>query len=110
MGDDFREGKFELLALPKMKLKGYGEVSWCGLNGIIASVQEMERAREDIEILLNAVWHRAVIDFGCVSSGILWIKFRFSRIKVCVVVVYGPNEGDSEERDRFWNDIIIIIY
>ena len=32
-------------------------------------------------------------------------KFKFSRVKVCVVVGYGPNEGDVEERNRFWNDM-----
>ena len=37
-------------------------------------------------------------------SRILFIKFRFSKVKVCVVVGYGPNE-DDEERDRFWNDM-----
>ena len=47
----------------------------------------------------------AVIDFGCVSSRILWMNFKFSRIKVCVVVEYSPSEGDGEERDRFWNDM-----
>ena len=43
------------------------------------------------------------MDFGCVISRILWIKFKFSRVKVCVVVAYKVNEGDGEERDRFWN-------
>ena len=46
----------------------------------------MERARKGVAVLLNDVWHIAVIDFGCVSPRILWIKFRFSRVKVCVVV------------------------
>ena len=64
----FREGKFELLALTETKLRGNGEVSWCGVNGIITSVQEMERAREGMTILLKNVWHSAVIDFGCISS------------------------------------------
>ena len=27
------------------------------------------------------------------------VLFRFSRVKVCVVVGYGPNEGNAEERD-----------
>ena len=80
--DVFREGKFELLALTEMKLKGNGEVSWCGVNGIIAGVQEMERTREGVAILLNDVWHSAVVDYGCVSSRILWIKLNFSRVKV----------------------------
>ena len=71
MVDVFREGKFELLALMEMKLEGNGKVSWCRLNGIIAGVQEMERAREVVATMLNDVWHSAVIDFGCVSSRIL---------------------------------------
>ena len=65
----------------------------------------MERAREGVAILLKDVWHSAVIDFGCVNSRILWIKFKFYRIKVCVVLGYGPSEGDVEERDRFWSDM-----
>ena len=47
----------------------------------------MERAWEEVAILLNDVWHS-----GCVSSRILWIKFKFSRVKVCVV-------------EWFWNDL-----
>ena len=82
-------------------LKRNGEALWCGVNGIIAGVQEMERASEGVSILLNDVWHCAVVDFGCVSFRILWMKFMFSRVKFCVVVGYGPNEGDGEEKDRF---------
>ena len=55
--------------------------------------------------MFSEKWHSAVIDFGCVSSKILWIKFKFSRVIVCVVVGYGSNEGDCEERDRFWTDM-----
>ena len=51
------------------------------------------------------MWQSAVVDFGSVSSRILWIKFKFSRVKVFVVVGYGPNEGDGEEREWFWNDM-----
>ena len=73
--DVFREGKIELLALTETKLKGNRGVSWCGVNGIIAGVKEIERAREGVGI-------------ECLSSRILWIKFRFSRVKVCMVVGY----------------------
>ena len=72
-------------------MKGKREVSWCEVNGIIVGVQEMERGREGMAVLLNDVWHSAVINFGCVSSIILWIKFKFSRVKVYVVVAYDPN-------------------
>ena len=53
MVDVFREGKFQLLGLTQTK--GNGEVSWCRVNGIIAGVQEMERARKGVAILLNDV-------------------------------------------------------
>ena len=53
------------------KLKGEGEVSWVGVNGIISGVQEMERVRERVAVLLNDVWHSAVLKYECVSSRIL---------------------------------------
>ena len=53
MVDVFREGKFELLASTETKLKENGEVSWCGVNVIISGVQDMERAREGLAVLLN---------------------------------------------------------
>ena len=81
----------------------------CRVNGIIAGVQEMERAKEEVAILLNDLYHSAGIDFICVSSRVLWIKFKFSRVKICLVVRYGPNEGNGEERDRLWNDMYRIL-
>ena len=78
----FRKGKFKFLAMTEMKLKGNREVSLCGVNDIIASVREMERAREGMAILFSDVWHTVVKDFGFVSSTILWIKFKFSRVKI----------------------------
>ena len=77
MVDVFRMGNFELLALTETKLKSNEEVSWFGLNDIITGIQKMERAREGVAILFNDVWHIAVIDFRCVNSRILWIKFNF---------------------------------
>ena len=97
--DIFKKENFELLALTETKLKGEGEVSWCKVNGIISGVQEMERARKGVSILLNDVWHSAVLKSGCVSSRVLWIKFRFLEVKGCVLVGYGPNEGLGEARD-----------
>ena len=66
----------------------------------------MERTRERVAILLNDVRHSAVIDFRCVSSRILWIKFKLSRVKVCVVVGYNPSEGDSEERENDYGRVV----
>ena len=61
-------------------MKGKGEVSWSGVNVIFAGVQEMERAREGVAVLLNDVWHSAVVKYRCVSSRILWIKLKFSNL------------------------------
>ena len=63
--DIFKVGKFELLALTETKLKGNGEVPWCRVNGIIAGVQEMERAREGVAILSNDMWQSGVVNVGC---------------------------------------------
>ena len=52
-------------------MKGNGEVLWCGVNGIIADVQEMERARKGVAILLNYVWYSIVVDFLYVSFRII---------------------------------------
>ena len=84
-------------------MKGNGEVLWFGVNGIIAVFRRWKEL--GVAVPLNDMWHSAVIDFGCVSSRILWIKFKFSRVKVCVVVGYCPNEGIGEEMERFWNDM-----
>ena len=51
-----------------------GLFSWCGVNGIITSVQEIERARKGVGVLMNNEWHSAVIDFGCVSFRFLWVN------------------------------------
>ena len=53
MVDVFRKGKFELFALTETKLKGNGEVSWCGVNGSTACLQEIKRTREDMAVLMN---------------------------------------------------------
>ena len=53
-------------------------------------------------------WHHWTESLGkgwtsCVISRIPWIKLKFSRVKVCVVLRYSPSEGD-EVKDRFWNN------
>ena len=63
--DIFQKGKFDLLALTETKLKGEGEVSWVGVNGIISGAEEVERAREGVAVLLSDVWHSAVVTHGC---------------------------------------------
>ena len=101
----FSETKFKLLALTTTTLKVNGEVSWNGVSGIIVGVQETERARKSVAIFTNDECHSAVNDFGYVSSRTLWVKFKFSMVKACVVVEYSPTAGDVEEKERFWNNL-----
>ena len=67
--------------------------------------QKSEIGREDVTDLLNNVWYTAVIEFGCVSSRILSIKFTFALVKT----LYIRTEGDDEERKRFLNDMDSIL-
>ena len=32
-------------------------------------------------------------------------RIKFSKVKVCAAVEYGPNEGDGEEGDMFCNNM-----
>ena len=77
--------------MTETEFKGNREVSRFGVNGIIEGVQEIERARETVAVLVSDEFHIAVVDIGCSSSWILWVKFKFSRVKVCVVAVYWNN-------------------
>ena len=38
---------------------------------VISGVQEMEKARERVAVLLTNVWHSALVKSGCVSSKFL---------------------------------------
>ena len=59
-------------------------------NDIIAGFQEIESVMEGMAILMNDVWHSALIDSGGVSSRTLMNKFKSSKVKVrMVVVMYG---------------------
>ena len=69
------------------------------------SVLRRWKELEKMWLLLKDVGHSVLIGLGCVSSRILWIMFMFSRVEVFVVVGYAPNEGDTEEWERFWNDV-----
>ena len=40
-----------------------------------------------------------------ICSRILRVKFKFPRVKLFVVAVYGATEGEVEERGTFWNDL-----
>ena len=108
MVDVFRKGKYEFLAFTDTKLKGNGEFSCCGVNGIIVGVQEIERDREVVTVLMNGVWHSILIDFGDISSRPLWVNFKFSS-RVCMLVIYGPTEVDVEGSEKFWNDLDRVI-
>ena len=64
----------------KGKVAKEWEVLWCGMNGIITGIQEIERAREGLAVLMKDEWHSAVINFECVKSRALSVKFNLSRI------------------------------
>ena len=62
-------------------MKGKGEVSWCGGNGIISGVQEMERSREGVAVLLNGVWQSAVAKSGYVAQEFYGLNSSFQGLK-----------------------------
>ena len=81
--------------MTKSKLKGNRESSWCRVG-----VQEIEKAREDVVVLITDVWHSPVIDFGCADSRTLWVKFKYSRVKACGMFISGPTEVGMRKNGR----------
>ena len=81
MGDIFKKGKFELLALTETKLKGKGKVSCSGVNVIFAGVHEMETTREGVAILLNDVWYSAMENLGVLALEFSGVNSSFQGLK-----------------------------
>ena len=48
----------------------------------------------------------SVVEFECIGSRILRISFQGLW---CVVVVYDPTERDCKERERFYNELDIVV-
>src|SRR5678816_3766985 len=46
-----------------------------------------------------------MVDFVCVSTRILKVKFKFEKVKICVVATYDPSEGNVEESAIFWDNL-----
>ena len=58
-----------------------------------------------VATMMNEVWFGAVVGYDCVSSQMLWAKFIFERVKLCVVTVHGPcNDREEGEKDKFRNE------
>src|SRR5678815_4943822 len=68
-------------------------------------MERNEREREGIAILMSDLWYRAMVDFVCESTRILMVKFKFEKVKVCVVVTYFPSEGNVEESAIFCDNL-----
>ena len=47
------------------------------------------------------------IGFGCATSRILWIKFKFSWDKVYEMVKYGPTERDGGDSGLTWTGSVM---
>lgn len=40
------------------------------------------------------------------ETGKMWVKLKYAKVKLCVVVVHEPsNERSANEKDRFWNEL-----
>src|SRR5678815_5516844 len=46
-----------------------------------------------------------MVDFVCVSTRSLKVKFKFEKVKICVVVTYDPSEGNVEKSMIFWDNL-----
>ena len=104
----FKKGKFDLLGLCETNLRGNEEFEWNGVHGFRSGMKERERgkAQKGVAVLMTDKWYKSLVNVEYKSARVLLAKFKFARVKVCVIVVYGPVNGASEyERESFWNEV-----
>ena len=99
--DRYREGYAR--SLEEKRLEGYGDNvkhMWEQMKGeVVESAGELcGSVILGGKNLKSMLWNDAVVKSGCISSRILWIKFKFARVNVCMVMGYGPDEAEGEER------------
>src|SRR5678815_3828375 len=46
-----------------------------------------------------------MVDFVCVSTRSLKVKFKLEKVKICVVATYDPSEGNVEKSTIFWDNL-----
>ena len=81
-----RRWKNEPLTSTKVKMKGFGDTSECERSGICGGVQESKTGTKGLVFMLNKIWYSAVIEFLCITCGILWFRLKFSRVRLCSIV------------------------
>lgn len=51
-----------------------------------------------IEALMSDLWHSFMVKFVCESYRIIMFKFKFERVKVCLVITHGlPERSENTE-------------
>jgi len=104
--DVFKRGKFDVLGLCETNLKGREDFVWNDVHGVRSGREGAGRGKEGVAVLLSDEWYKALVAYKCICSRVMWVKFKFDRVKVCLVVAYGPvNDRSDEEKVRFWNDL-----
>ena len=106
----FKESRMGLLGLCEINLKGNEKFLWNDVHGVRAGMKGRERAKEGVGVLMNEEWYKALVKYECVSSRVIYVKFKFKRVKMHIVVAYGPlNDRKKEEKDKFWNELRTIV-
>ena len=67
-------------------MKRNGAISRCVVSGIYVVVKENERARKGVVVLFNDAF----------------VKFKFSRVKVCAFIYTFPQEDNGRDSRMTW--------
>ena len=91
-----------------MNLRRNEQFQWNGVHGFRSEIKERERskAQKGVTVLMSDKCCKSLMNVEYKSARVLFAKFRFARVKVCVILVYGAVNGASEyERESFWNEV-----
>ena len=98
--------KIDVLALSETKLRGRGEVAFGSVIGRISGVNERDRAKEGVGIIVRDEWSECIKEWKEVSSRLMWVRMRFGVERWVFVSAYGPgSERKGEEVEEFWSDL-----
>lgn len=97
--EEMKQNKLQILGLSETKKKGKGKMQLD--NGYMlyyTGVQQDQRAKEGVGIIINDEMDKRVIQFKAVNSRVMVVSIEFSREEVVnIIQIYGPVEGAIEE-------------
>ena len=100
------DAKVDICGMTETKWKGVGMKEWEYGVGICAGVNENERAKEGVCMMVSKKWKENIREYGWVGSRIVWVRLKVGIQMWAIVCVYAPTEDRvTRVKDEFWANV-----